>query len=596
MRRAGVPVMLAGVVLALAAAAAPPAGAECATRPYDCAVAHVQRGEHAAALRLLDAILARAPHDLRALNLAGIALTSSGRPDEGAVRFRRALAADPSFYPARKNLGLYEFARGRLAQARREFEAVLKHAPGDDVAHLHLAELHHRANDLAAALPHYERSGARVAQNSEWTLHHAEALLAAARQDAAVAALERLPATDAGAQFEAGVLLGKAGRRLEAAAFFGRARAGTRGAAAAYNHLLMLVEAGDHQAAARTADMLLASGSPPADLHNLAARAYLGARQVQKAYDALRAAARLEPGNEDHYLDLAAIALDHHNYDLGQEIVDVGLRNLPSSWRLHLQRGVLHAVKVEMGPAERAFEAARTLAPDEAAPYAALSMAWMQVGQADRAVHVLRERLARGADPVVSYTFAMALSRSGVDPLAREAEEAVGALRAALAGRPDFAPARAELGRLLLRRGDLDAAIGELGRAVADDPTSSAALYNLSQAYMKKGDRDRAAEMARRVSRLNAQERGDDPEAEVRRVVFRLIREGSAGAPATTGRSAEPAAAAGTAESHGQRGRSLVQAGRTAQAVAEYQRALFLDPADVEAANGLSGLSAALGD
>jgi tetratricopeptide (TPR) repeat protein len=223
-------------------------------------------------------------------------------------------------------------------------------------------------------------------------------------------------------------------------------------------------------------------------------------------------------------------------------------------------------------------------------------MAWKQVGQADRAVHVLRERLARGADPVVSYTFAMALSRSGVDPLAREAEEAVGALRAALAGRPDFAPARAELGRLLLRRGDLDGAIGELGRAVADDPTSSAALYNLSQAYMKKGDRDRAAEMARRVSRLNAQERGDDSEAEVRRVVFRLIREGSAGAPATTGRSAEPAAAADTAESHGQRGRSLVQAGRTAEAVAEYQRALFLDPADVEAANGLSGLCAALGD
>jgi hypothetical protein len=35
----------------------------------------------------------------------------------------------------------------------------------------------------------------------------------------------------------------------------------------------------------------------------------------------------------------------------------------------------------------------------------------------------------------------------------------------------------------------------------------------------------RAAEMAGRVSRLHAQERGGDPDADLRRVMLRLVRE-----------------------------------------------------------------------
>ena len=91
-----------------------------------------------------------------------------------------------------------------------------------------------------------------------------------------------------------------------------------------------------------------------------------------------------------------------------------------------------------------------------------------------------------------------------------------------------IAPARAELGRLLLKRGETEAAVGELEKAVALDPASSPALYALAQAYQKKGDRVRAQEMALRVSRLNAQERGDDPDRELRRAVARIVREGTA--------------------------------------------------------------------
>ena len=66
---------VAAALLVLAAAVpAAPAGAaqDCGPTPYQCAAFHVGRGEFAAALHLLDDLLASSPADLKTLNLAGI--------------------------------------------------------------------------------------------------------------------------------------------------------------------------------------------------------------------------------------------------------------------------------------------------------------------------------------------------------------------------------------------------------------------------------------------------------------------------------------------------------------------------------------------
>jgi DNA-binding SARP family transcriptional activator len=118
--------------------------------------------------------------------------------------------------------------------------------------------------------------------------------------------------------------------------------------------------------------------------------------------------------------------------------------------------------------------------------------------------------------------------RSGVDPAAPAAAEAVTALGASIRANPRFAPSHSELGRLLLKRDDLDGAIRELETAVTLDAENTAAIYNLAQAYRKKGDRSRAGELLARVTKLNAQERGDDPSADLKRTVLRIVREGPA--------------------------------------------------------------------
>ena len=155
-------------------------------------------------------------------------------------------------------------------------------------------------------------------------------------------------------------------------------------------------------------------------------------------------------------------------------------------------------------------------------------MVWIQGGQTERAVEVLRAELKRSRDYVVPYIFAVALLRSGVDPAAPAAAEAVQALRASIRASPQFAPAHAELGRLLLKRDQLELAIKELEKAAELDPGGRPALYALSQAYRKKGDGGRAQALLSRVSKLNAEERGEDPDRELRRALVRIVREGTA--------------------------------------------------------------------
>jgi tetratricopeptide (TPR) repeat protein len=520
----------AGAQEAGLAAPKPKAKAGCESVSYDCAVAHVERQEFSAAIRLLDQLVRKEPRNLKVLNLLGIALTGVGKPDAANARFREALKIDSAFYPAMKNLAVNELDAGRPAQARHLFESVLEYAPEDEVAHVYLAEIHFSAGSLGTALKHYERSRARIFADSHVTLHYAESLLRQGRKGAAMAAFDRLPEDDAAIQFEAGLALGRGGAHAEAARFFGSARQrGYRDAyVAGFNQVLMLTEAGDNTAAIGVAEEMLAADMKRAELYSLLSRAYYGTGRIKDAYDALRTAARLEPEKEEHYVDLAMICLDLENHDLGLEIVDVGLHYRPNSSLLYLQRGVLLAMKAQLGEAEKAFEQARRLSPDRPATHAALAMVWMQTGQTDKAVEALRKESHLRKDHIVPYTFAVALVRSGVDPASPAAVEAIEALRASIRANAEFAPARSQLGRLLLKRNDLDGAIHELEKATTLDPGATAALYNLAQAYIKKGDKPRAAELLERVSRMNAAERGDDPDAELKRTVVRIVKEGSA--------------------------------------------------------------------
>jgi len=63
---------------------------------------------------------------LKARNLLGIALMTSGHREEATVQFKKALQVDPRFHPALKNLAINELAVGQNKDAKIHFEQAVK--------------------------------------------------------------------------------------------------------------------------------------------------------------------------------------------------------------------------------------------------------------------------------------------------------------------------------------------------------------------------------------------------------------------------------------------------------------------------------------
>jgi predicted Zn-dependent protease len=496
-------------------------GADCGLSPYDCAVSYIARHDLPAAIQSLNEALQQSPRDLKALNLLGIALTESGRAEQANSKFKEALAIDPSFYPARKNLAINEFDQHRLQQAAADLNRVLQQTPGDEIAQIYLAEISFQKNDYPTALKHYQKGSARISARPAWILHYAECLAAQGDKNRAASLLKALPGNDGEGRFQGGLLLGRAGDYPDAAALFASARKSYGDPyLVGYNQLLMLIRAANYPDAIQLFNQLVSEGRGRAELYNLVSEAYLKSGDLKKAYDSLRTATKIEPSAEQNYVDLAALCLDDQNYDLGLEILDVGMHYVPNSYRLLVQRGFMLVMRGRMEEAEKQFQAASALAPNKTLPYIALGELWMQAGQAQKAAEMLREKSKlQGTDFLIQYVFAEALIRSGAEAGTPAAAEAMRALEASVSLDAKFAHAHAELGKLLMKEGETERAIPELRLATELDPNDSGPFYQLGQAYRKNGQKAQADEMLARVAQLHSPEHEMDVNKELRRLV-----------------------------------------------------------------------------
>jgi tetratricopeptide (TPR) repeat protein len=503
----------------------------CGPAEYDCALFYAQHHDFPNATALLEKLLQQNPQDLKALNLLGIVLTGSNQINKANGSFQQALSVSPQFVPARKNLAINLFNGNQRTEAAREFNQVLKFAPHDPVAHVYLAEIAYEQKDLSTALKHYEQGSERVSVNPAWVLHYAECILSKQNNPAKAAALlKTLPEHSAEERFQAGLLLGRFNVYSESAKLFASARQGYRDPyAAGYDELLMLIKAGSYLQAIETFQDLAAKGYKTAELYNLISEAYLKTHRVQEAYDAMRTGTQIEPEAEDNYLDLAALCLENEEYSLGTDILNVGLHYVPNSYRLHIQRGVTFVMRGSIEEAEKDFESASSIAPEQSLPYLALSWVWIEAGQTEKAVKVLREKSKLPQmDYLVSYAFGVALVRSGVESGSAAGDEAVEAFATSIRKNGNFSHSHAELGKLLFKRGELDRAIAELKAAMSLDANDAAPVYLLAQAYRKKGQQAEASEMLARVSQLHSGEHNQD----LKKELIRLVRRGTSSSPA----------------------------------------------------------------
>src|SRR5262245_7569567 len=101
-------------LLALPLSAQPPASSGL----YEQALSLIKQQQIEQGIALLRKILEQSPDDLRAHNLMGIALTTSGKIEEANTHFQKAIELNPKFYPALKNLAINEMRLNRIEDAK----------------------------------------------------------------------------------------------------------------------------------------------------------------------------------------------------------------------------------------------------------------------------------------------------------------------------------------------------------------------------------------------------------------------------------------------------------------------------------------------
>jgi tetratricopeptide (TPR) repeat protein len=473
--------------------------------PFQQAVSLIQQGQPAPAVEIVQKILAKSPSDIKALNLLGIALAASGRRAEAAAAWEKALKINPNFVPVLKNLGANEIVLGKRKEARARFEAARKLAPADPMAHFALAEIAYEDKRFADAAAGYAKSGDLPARDPAALLRMATACAETGKRDEAAAAIAKLgPGADAQTRFAAGMLLVRLERFEEAARQFESAEGYTAG----YNAALAYFQAGKFEDTLRVAGRLDPAEDRKAELWNLMAHAHEKSGRTKEAYDLLRQATEINPLDELSYLDLIGLCLEHQNYELGQEIADIGLKRLPASHRLRIARGVIHALNGKIELAEKDFAgAAESAPPDVSLPLVSRGLILLQMDRAAEAVELFRARArTQPGDYLVNWFLAEALIRQGAAPGTPEEKEAEAALNASIKSAPKNAATRLMLGKLLLKRGDLPAAAKHLEQAMALDPKDASAAYQLGMLYRRQGDARRAQQMFAKVGKGKQEE------------------------------------------------------------------------------------------
>ncbi|HKT24245.1 MAG TPA: tetratricopeptide repeat protein [Terriglobales bacterium] len=244
-----------------------------------------------------------------------------------------------------------------------------------------------------------------------------------------------------------------------------------------------------------------------AQVENLLAQAYIGAGNSEAALDALKRAAAITPDNEKLYAFVADACTESQNYDLGLDVVDLGLQHLPNSATLHYQRAMFLSSVDEFDAAKPDFALARKLGAGSDIGYLAVAQESLLAGKIEDAVRSAREAISAGHQDYRLLTIlGEGLLRSGITPAQPQFAEAELALSKAVKLRPNYSDAQLALGKLQLLSHHLNEAISHLEQARSLDPHNPAVYSQLAAAYREHGDVQKAEGTLAVLAQLNREQ------------------------------------------------------------------------------------------
>jgi tetratricopeptide (TPR) repeat protein len=269
------------------------------------------------------------------------------------------------------------------------------------------------------------------------------------------------------------------------------------------------VETNQNDAALRTLEPLLGAVHPGPDVLSLASQAYEASGDTPKAVATLRQAIVLSPANPNYYTAFTLICLDHESYQVGVDMVNVGLQQLPGNAALFIARGLLYAQLADYEKAGADFSTAEHLDSTQSMSSYAMDLAEVETKHPDVALSKVRLQLqAHPNSASHHYLLAKLLEKEASAGPGRARTEAINSALAAVKLKPAFVEAHDLLASLYLASSQYDLARQHSELSLKYDPLDHPAIYHLITALRHSNspaDREELKTLAKRL--VEAQER-----------------------------------------------------------------------------------------
>lgn len=431
------------------------------------------------AMSLSKAALAKRPADYRIWTLRGMATAGAGNLPLALAAYEHALKLAPAYLPALEGAAQSEFQLGHDTAGPLLLK-ILAQRPEDPTSHAMLGAIAYRKKNCSDAVEHFQKATVVIASQPQALTEYGSCLTLLSKDEEAVTAFAKALALDP---------LNRHAR---------------------YNLALAQWNAHKAEDTLATLKPLIEAAPIDADASMLAAEVLESKDETAQAVEMLRKAILGNPKDVYAYLQFAALSYDHASPQVGIDILNAGLTQLPREPRLYLVRGVLLTQFGEFTKAADDFETANRIDPQLSFLSVAEGLVQSQQHKSAEALEKFRAAVrAHPNEALAQYLLAEALQELGKPEGSPEYKEELGAATRAVKLDPGLVAAHDLLSAIYLENGHTKEAIEQSRAALALDSNDQQALYHLIVALRNSGQKDQVPALLKQLVALRANDKTD---------------------------------------------------------------------------------------